>query len=338
MSRFAAVIAGVFRRYATWLVAISWKRFILLSVLLLIIAGVLSEIPPFTWPIMETAPKISRLHTPSGDVDITIDEQGVQIKRKRQEGAGAAESLGAEIKREIIDGIRAERESNHLVRLGDHLPSLAFLFIIVSAAIKIAYAGRVKAEARAAEAQEVAEAESLKRQVVEARMAAMQAQVEPHFLFNTLASIDHLIEGDPPRASRMQKNLIALLRASMPAMREKATHLGRELEVVRPYLEILKVRMEGRLQAQVNVSEGLYSADFPPMMLQSLVENAIKHGLEPKADGGSLTVSAEVAHGKLHVSVADTGVGFARAATAGTGTGLFSRSRMLGRPVPVRAP
>src|SRR6267378_3705238 len=322
MSRFAAAIASAFRRYATWLVAISWKRFILLSVLLLIIAGVLSEIPPFTWPIMETAPKVSRLHTPSGDVDITIDEQGVQIKRKRQEGAAAAESLGAEIKREIVDGIRAERESSHVVRLGDFLPQLAFLFIVVSTAIKIAYAGRATAEARAAEAQKTAEAESLRRQVVEARMAAMQAQVEPHFLFNTLASIDHLIEVDPPRASRMQKNLIALLRASMPAMREKATNLGRELEVVRPYLEILKVRMEGRLQPQVNVPEGLYSADFPPMMLQSLVENAIKHGLEPKADGGSLTVSAEVAHGKLHVSVADTGVGFARAATAGTGTGL----------------
>jgi len=324
MSRFAAAIASAFRRYATWLVAISWKRFILLSVLLLIIAGVLSEIPPFTWPIMETAPKISRLHTPSGDVDITIDEQGVQIKRKRQEGAGAAESLGAEIKREIIDGIRAERESNHLVRLGDFLPQLAFLFIIVSTAIKIAYAGRATAEARATEAQKTAEAESLKRQVVEARMAAMQAQVEPHFLFNTLASIDHLIEVDAPRASRMQKNLIALLRASMPAMRESAATLGRELQVVRPYLEILKVRMEDRLRAEIDVAEGLYSADFPPMVLQSLVENAIKHGLEPKPEGGALRVEAEVAHGKLVVSVADTGVGFGRAATAGTGTGLNS--------------
>ena len=76
---------------------------------------------------------------------------------------------------------------------------------------------------KAAQATETAEAESLKRQVVEARMAAMQAQVEPHFLFNTLASIDHLIESDPPRASQMQKNLIALLRASMPSMREIAT-------------------------------------------------------------------------------------------------------------------
>ncbi len=170
----------------------------------------------------------------------------------------------------------------------------------------------------------MAEAESLRRQVVEARMAAMQAQVEPHFLFNTLASIDHLIEVDAPRASRMQKNLIALLRASMPAMRESAATLGRELQVVRPYLAILKVRMEDRLRAEIEVAEGLYSADFPPMMLQSLVENAIKHGLEPKPEGGTLRVEAEVAHGKLVVSVADTGVGFGRAATVGTGTGLNS--------------
>ncbi|TMI01756.1 MAG: histidine kinase, partial [Betaproteobacteria bacterium] len=252
MSRFAAAIARAFRRYAAWLVAISWKRFILLSVLLLIIAGVASEIPPFTWRIMETAPKVSTLHEPSG------------------ESADAAGSLAADIKREVIDEIRAGRKASRRVRLGDYLPNLAFLFIIVSAAIKIAYAGRVKAEAKAAEAQEMAEAESLKRQVVEARMAAMQAQVEPHFLFNTLASIDHLIEVDPPRASRMQKNLIALLRASMPAMRESAATLGRELQVVRPYLEILKVRMEDRLRAEINVAEGLYSADFPPMVLQSL--------------------------------------------------------------------
>ncbi|HYL88173.1 MAG TPA: ATP-binding protein, partial [Burkholderiales bacterium] len=114
----------------------------------------------------------------------------------------------------------------------------------------------------------------------------------------------------------------ALLRASMPAMREKSTNLGRELEVVRPYLEILKVRMGDRLQPQVTVTEGLYSADFPPMMLQSLVENSIKHGLEPKAEGGSLIVSAEVIHGKLAVTVADTGVGFGKAATNGMGTGL----------------
>jgi sensor histidine kinase YesM len=190
---------------------------------------------------------------------------------------------------------------------------------------------------RAAQATETAEAEQLKRQVVEARMAAMQAQVEPHFLFNTLASIDHLIETDPPRASTMQKNLIALLRASMPTMREANAQggvrdLGREMAVIRPYIEILKVRMEERLQPEIDVPEGLHSAEFPPMMIQSLVENAIKHGLEPKPEGGKLTVRAQIVHGKLAVTVADTGLGFGRAATAGTGVGLANireRLRLL---------
>jgi len=154
----------------------------------------------------------------------------------------------------------------------------------------------------------------------------MQAQVEPHFLFNTLASIDHLIEVDPKRASVMQKNLIALLRASMPTMREAGDggprDLGRELSVIRPYLEILKVRMEERLSTEIDVPDGLLSAEFPQMMVQTLVENAIKHGLEPKPEGGSLKVKAEIVHGKLVMSVADTGLGFGRAATAGTGVGL----------------
>jgi len=210
-------------------------------------------------------------------------------------------------------------------RFGDFLTQLAWFVIIASTILKVTYKGQKLAEVKAAVATETAESEQLKRQVVEARMAAMQAQVEPHFLFNTLASIDHLIETDPPRASQMQRNLIALLRASMPSMRESnpAAHtLGREMAVIRPYLEILKVRMEDRLQPTVNVPNGLLSAEFPPMMIQSLVENAIKHGLEPKAEGGTLTVSAEIVDGRLAVTVADTGLGFGRADTAGTGIGL----------------
>jgi len=111
----------------------------------------------------------------------------------------------------------------------------------------------------------------------------------------------------------------------MPAMREShpmAHNLGREMAVIRPYLEILKVRMEDRLQTRIDVPDGLLSADFPSMMIQSLVENAIKHGLEPKAEGGTLSVKAEIVHGKLAVTVADTGLGFGKAATAGTGIGL----------------
>ena len=400
--RFSRASAIGFRRYAEWLVGITWKKFFLLSILLLIGMGILSEIPPFSLKFTissDESPtakvkkeskeakearvaKLKELKERYGDVDIKIDETGIHITRKRNakaakpeekkapeppavpepgqpatpavpksflpptsfvpvalagipvqvpketadEARSAAEEIRDEIRGAIEDEIASETEGSarrvRTIHLGSFLPQLAMLLIVASMVIKIVYAGRVKAEVKAAVAQETADAESLKRQVIEARMAAMQAQIEPHFLFNTLASIDHLIEVDPPRASKMQKNLISLLRASMPAMREGGTDLGRELAVVRPYLEILKVRMEDRLRIDVSVSEGLESAEFPSMMLQSLVENAIKHGLEPKPEGGTLSVSAEIVHGKLAVSVADTGVGFGRAATAGTGVGL----------------
>ena len=248
-------------------------------------------------------------------VDEARREMMDALEEAKQEAADAAEAAADEWRPRVI---------SH--RYGDPLMPLTMWFILLSIIIKISYKGKVQAEAKAAQATEVAESESLKRQVVEARMAAMQAQVEPHFLFNTLASIEHLIETDPPRAGKMQRNLIALLRASMPTMREANAQgtrdLGRELAMIRPYLEILKVRMEDRLQTEVRVSDGLLSAEFPPMMLQSLVENAIKHGLEPKAEGGLLTVSAEIVHGKLAVTVADTGLGFGKSATAGTGIGL----------------
>jgi hypothetical protein len=250
-----------------------------------------------------------------------------EAKRDGQQAQSDAQEVAAEAIKTAREALSAEpRTRTRTTSYGDALPELAFLWIVASMIIKITYKGTIQAEAVAAPATETAEAESLKRQVVEARMAAMQAQVEPHFLFNTLASIDHLIETDPPRASVMQKNLIALLRASMPTMREAnasgVRDLGRELAVIQPYLEILKVRMEDRLQTSIDIPEGLRSAEFPPMMIQSLVENAIKHGLEPKADGGSLTVRAEIQHGMLAVTVADTGLGFGKAATAGTGIGL----------------
>jgi len=263
------------------------------------------------------------------EVRAAIEEAKQAIKEAiadaAEEEADAARAA-AEAAAQAAEDMQPRKRVISAFRLGEHMPGLMMLWIVMSMVIKIMAAGRFKAEAQAVQATEIAESEALKRQVVEARMAAMQAQVEPHFLFNTLASIDHLIETDPPRASKMQKNLIALLRASMPTMREANAQgtrdLGRELAVIRPYLEILKVRMEERLQTEINVPEGLMSADFPPMMLQGLVENAIKHGLEPKAEGGRLSVIGEIVHGKLCVTVADTGLGFGKAATAGTGIGL----------------
>ncbi len=380
-ARFSSRCVHTFHAYAGWLVSISWKRFFMLALLLIISMAIIHDLPPFSWTYLEavsasdTASDADETPAPAGapagkasnhskkGVNISIDEQGVRITPRKAQSAGepalpasaasaastpesatetvldlpavtiklppgedaqSVKDLVADIRREVL----GERQGSHVKirRYGEPLMPLTMWFIVISIIIKVTYKGTVQAEAKAAQATEVAEAESLKRQVIEARMAAMQAQVEPHFLFNTLASIDHLIETDPPRASKMQKNLIALLRATMPTMREanaQATRdLGRELAVIRPYLEILKVRMEDRLQTELRVSDGLLSAEFPPMMLQSLVENAIKHGLEPKADGGQLTVSAEIVHGKLAVTVADTGLGFGKANTAGTGIGL----------------
>jgi hypothetical protein len=286
------------------------------------------------------------IQLPAGVASEAVREAVAEAQRQVEESIREAKADAEQATRDAeearrdaqaaLDELNREQETVRLIQrtrrlgIGDLMLQLTIIFVMASAVLKFTYKGRMQAEVKAAQATETAEAESLKRQVVEARMAAMQAQVEPHFLFNTLASIDHLIETDPPRASQMQKNLIALLRASMPTMREAngsgdrqgVRDLGREIAVIRPYLEILKVRMEERLSTDISVPEGLLSAEFPPMMIQTLVENAIKHGLEPKAEGGRLGLIAEIVHGKLQVTVADTGLGFGKAATAGTGVGL----------------
>ena len=199
-------------------------------------------------------------------------------------------------------------------------PKWFFLLIVASVIIKVVAGGKRRAEVTANEATKQAETEQLERTVLEARMEALQAQIEPHFLFNTLASIDQLIQTDPPRASKMQQSLIRYLRSAMPQMREgRRPTLGQQVNLCSAFLEIMAVRMEGRLQTVMSVPEGLKSAVFPSMMLQTLVENAIKHGLEPQPEGGKLEISAEVADGQLAVHVLDTGVGFMPTAEAGVG-------------------
>ena len=222
-----------------------------------------------------------------------------------------------QVSRQVARTTRVYRE-----RSSDWFMSFLMLLIVTSIIAKVLLGGKRKAEKRAQAASATAAEEGLKRQLAEAQLKMMQAQVEPHFLFNTLASVDYLIETDPARASTMQKNLIQYLRAALPQMREGSTTLGKELALVRSYLEILKVRMEDRLQFAITVPQGLMSAQFPPMILQSLVENAIKHALEPKPEGGSITVTADIANGNLRVTVADTGLGFGAAGKPGTGVGL----------------
>jgi sensor histidine kinase YesM len=164
-----------------------------------------------------------------------------------------------------------------------------------------------------------AERQQLEKNVLEARLQLMQAQVEPHFLFNTLANVQHLVETDPPAASRMLDSLIKYLRAALPQMRESATTLGREVDMARAFLEIHQVRMGGRLEYAIDVPAHLREAPFPPMMLISLVENALKHGIDPCCDCGALTLRAMAEEGRLRVCVADTGEGFVPKAGGGVG-------------------
>ena len=154
-----------------------------------------------------------------------------------------------------------------------------------------------------------AERHQLEKNVLEARLALMQAQVEPHFLFNPLANVQHLVETAPPEASRVLESLIKYLRAALPQMRESATNLGREVDMARAFLEINRVRMGSRLDFAIEVPEPLKQRPFPPMMLISLVENAVKHGVDPCCECGTITIRATEGEGRLKVSVEDTGEG-----------------------------
>ncbi|TFW30335.1 sensor histidine kinase [Duganella callida] len=201
------------------------------------------------------------------------------------------------------------------------MPRQVGMFILFSCGLKVLAGGKRKAELEARSAESHADEESIERRVVEARMAALQAQVEPHFLFNTLALIGQLIETDPPQAARIHQNLIDYLRATLPQMRAKgAGTLGRQIEMSRAYLAIMQARMRSRLAVSIDVPAEMLSATFPVMMLQILIENAIKHGLEPKIDGGRIDIRAAVDHQMLQVDVIDDGVGFNP--FAGDGVGL----------------
>jgi len=407
----APPLARAAGRLGDWLARIGWGKFFLLSILLLIVGAMLSNLlfdrgpalvidhggEPAIEVKVEVSPEGVKIHrgdgsgttspaapaapaepaAPHGEPAggeaqtqapaVTVDERGVRVQSRfelriddkgihfsagKSDGApGEAAPLppdptvllppeaaadpekmteAIDAARERIEEIVSEQVSAQVERRvkrqqresSDWFMSFVMLLIVTGIIVKVVLGSKHKAEVRARAASATAAEEGLKRQLAEAQLKMMQAQVEPHFLFNTLASVDYLIETDPARASTMQKNLIQYLRAALPQMREGSTTLGKEMALCRAYLEILRVRMEDRLRFAVNVPQGLSSARFPPMMLQSLVENAIKHGLEPKPEGGSLTLSADTSRGRLRVTVADTGLGFGAAGTAGGGVGL----------------
>jgi chemotaxis protein histidine kinase CheA len=395
-----------FDKVASWVTQLSWWKFLLFAVLVLIAAGILQETlfsssELVIEKVSQHASKPSKRN--KGNTDIRIDDTGVHIKTgtytydgdgdsamtSKSPAAPASASAAsaaspaaavaaadadadddapkappvppappaaptpaapnaaslsltlppeatADVNQAINDAVAAIHEAaaekaeqqvaRYQKKSSEWFVNFVLLLLIGLFGTKALMGGKKRAEARARAANAAAEHANLQREVSEAKMQMIQAQVEPHFLFNTLASVDYLIETDPPRASAMQKRLIQYLRAVLPQMRETSTvtTLGREVDIVRAYLDLLKMRMEERLSVDLQVPEGLRSAAFPPMMLQSLVENAIKHGLERKAEGGYLRIKAEVADNKLRVSVTDDGLGFGAFPSDGTGLGLQS--------------
>jgi sensor histidine kinase YesM len=173
-------------------------------------------------------------------------------------------------------------------------------------------------------------AERVEREAVLANLRALQAQIEPHFLFNTLANVASLVDTEPARAKHMLESFNRFLRASLAATRGESTTLGEEAVLIAAYLDVLEVRMGSRLRYAIDVPPELAGQRLAPMLLQPVVENAIRHGLEPKVEGGDLRLAARRERDEIVVEVRDTGVGFGATTRGGVGlTNLRERLRGL---------
>jgi LytS/YehU family sensor histidine kinase len=172
------------------------------------------------------------------------------------------------------------------------------------------------------------ERSEFERKALDARLRLLQAQVEPHFLFNTLANVRELVDAGSPQASSVLASLIAYLRAAVPRLHETATTLGQELELVRAYLEVMHMRMPDRLQFTLQADDAARVLFCPPMTLLTLVENAVRHGIDPSEEGGRIEVRVRLQDGRCRAEVIDSGVGLGRIAD-GLGTGLTNLRERL---------
>lgn len=208
-----------------------------------------------------------------------------------------------------------------------------FLWISGSAAavgVIFAFSAIVRERDARAQAQALQfelERTTLERQALDAQLRLLRAQVEPHFLFNTLANVQALVETGSPRAAPVLRSLIAYLRAAMPRLRDDDITMGNELALVRAYLELMHLRMPDRLQYAIDVPQDLQVLRFPAMGLLTLVENAVRHGIDPSEAGGRIDIGARRDGEALRLWVADTGVGLD--VNAGAGTGLANLRQRL---------
>jgi len=172
------------------------------------------------------------------------------------------------------------------------------------------------------------ERSELERQALDARLHLLQAQVAPHFLFNTLANVQALVDAGSPHASVVLRSLTAYLRAAVPLLHESAATIERELQLVRPYLELMQMRMPDRLQYAMNVDPSALKVRCPPTTLLTLVENAVRHGIDPSEEGGRIDIDIERRGERCVVRVTDTGAGLHQSPN-GLGTGLTTLRERL---------
>ena len=208
------------------------------------------------------------------------------------------------------------------------LLSFAILVAVFMFAVFVNGERRVVTETLAArQSEQLASAAQL---LAEARLNALQAQIEPHFLYNTLANVVGLIDTQPAQARHMLERFIDYLRASLAASRAGSGTVGAELDMIAAYLDVLAVRMGPRLRYRFEVAEGCRDILIAPMLIQPVIENAVSHGLEPKVDGGEICVRAFVQGAQLCIEVSDTGAGLSGAAPKpGGGVGLSNlRARL----------
>ena len=200
------------------------------------------------------------------------------------------------------------------------LIQLLFLGVMFGSIITYFFSSREQiAESQAQIQEEKIKRLTSEKKATEANLKLLQAQIEPHFLFNTLSNVLSLLDTNPERGKSMLVDFINYLRASLSKIRQEQATLGQEMEMIEAYLGIFKVRMGDRLKFKIDLPSHLESIVFPPMLVQPLVENAIKHGLEPKIDGGEILIRGLEKDGRLRLEVHDTGMGFKGERDSGMG-------------------
>ncbi|RZL36679.1 MAG: hypothetical protein EOP35_10475 [Rubrivivax sp.] len=240
-----------------------------------------------------------------------------------------AVGLGAALGTVLRYGAAVLDDAGMKVSAGWAVSTIALWALLGGMAYALLLVSRAQQQGREQLGRLFRERESLRTQQTEAQLSALNAQIEPHFLFNTLANVKRLYETRPERGRDMLVALIAYLRAALPGMRRQESTLADELALVRHYLAILQMRMGERLSFAITAPPELLSAQLPTLVLPTLVENAIKHGLSPLPEGGHIDIRATHADGGgLSIEVADNGQGFG-AASGGTGVGLANTRARL---------